>query len=314
MAGCPATNRLVTLRRLKGTPSPGQYRTNASGQNFDLGVGTTALHFPMMSNTAQDVQTWLNETAGTGRNCWVGGVMSGSNLKMTWSQLKACCNAWFWGAGGAGSATEPVSETWSWVTGSDPDTDAFHLMGVTTSYTILDSQITNVRDDCFSTAHDDLTVTGTYCSAWTIVSWRNTGGGTDLPFRVNLNGDLFWLKKQLGGAETSCPDAGGGGYDHGALWKMDTFHGSGSDITATNTVWRVDSNEGSSSCLAWPAGSYANDTIVYTGPGSYRGQVPRGVTVTNSISRWYSAVNSWCSDHWPMDYASPTACDAALDR
>ena len=312
-AGCPTTNQTVAVSGPNGTPAPDDYRSNASATNFDLGTGVAAAHFPVESNSTQDVQSWLNKTAGTGNDCWSGGVMSGDNLKMTWSQLKACCNAWFWAAG-QGSGAEPKSETWVQVTGNDPDEDAFHLLGVTPAYTILDSQITNVRDECFSTAHDNLTVDGTYCSGWTIVSWRNTGGGTGAAFKVNFNDDVFWLKKQLGGAETSCPDAGGGGYDHGIMWKMDTFHGSGSDITATNSVWRVDSNETNSSCLKWPTGSYSGDTVVYTGTGSYKGQLPKGVTLSTNISTWYTAVDNWCSTHWPMNYTSQSACDTALDN
>ena len=296
--GCPATT--VTVTGPNGVPATDDYQTNASATTFEV----RSTRFPVQSHTSQDIQTWLNKTSGTGGDCWVGGIMAGSNLSMTWSQLKACCNAWFWAAS--------KSATWTGVVGNDPDEDAFHLLGVTPAYTILDSQISNVRDECFSTAHDNLTVDNTYCSGWTIISWRNTGGGAGLPFHVSLSGDVFWLKAQLEGAETACP--AGGKYGHGLMWKMDSFHGTAADITATNTVWRVDTNETNRACLAWPAGSYSGDTIVYTGPGTYKGPVPAGVKVTSSIAVWYAAVDSWCAGHWSMNYASQTACDAALDN
>ena len=311
---CPTGNRPVKVNGPNGVPNSDDYQTNNSGENFEAGTGANAVHFPVQSNSSQDVQTWLNQTSGTGGNCWYGGIMQGNNLSMTWSQLKACCNAWFWAAG-QGSGSEPTAgQTWSHVVGDDPDEDAWHLLGVIPAYTILDSQVTNVRDECFSTAHDDLTVDNTYCQGWTITSWRNTGGGAGQPFHVTMNGDVFWLKKQLEGAETSCQGSETGGYGHGLMWKMDSFQGSGSDITVTNTVFRVDSNQSNSTCLAWPVGNYSGDLIFYTGSGAYNGQVPAGVTVSTNINDWYRAVDRWCSTHWTMDYSSQTACDSALDN
>jgi hypothetical protein len=72
------------------------------------------------------------------------------------------------------------------------------------------------------------------------------------------------------------------------------------DVTVRNTVFRLDMAS-YSSCQSqeWPAGTYENVTVVWTGPGRYRSagdchnRLPKGVHLTTDLSVWRAAKLAW---------------------
>jgi hypothetical protein len=67
-------------------------------------------------------------------------------------------------------------------------------------------------------------------------------------------------------------------------------------INMSNTILRADG--GATNPLNFPAGTYSNVTLVWTGSGSYPGNLPSsGVTVTKDISVWNDARADWLSRH-----------------
>jgi hypothetical protein len=84
---------------------------------------------------------------------------------------------------------------------------------------------------------------------------------------------------------------------HG-IWKWSTA--APATVIVRDSIFRLD-QPGLSSCRAfqWPAGSYSNVTVVWTGAEPYAtaggctNVVPAGVTVTTDVSVWQNAVAAW---------------------
>jgi hypothetical protein len=146
-----------------------------------------------------------------------------------------------------------------------------------------------------------------------------TGSG---PSSLTMTDSLLWVKpNELGEkycAEGSGPCATIDGVPYmgnHTIWK---FSASGpSTITVRNTVFRVDMpTNWSLSNNAWPAGTYENVTLVWTGQAKYgdypwgpSGQ-PAGVTVTNDVAVWDNAVAAWKASSPPPVTTTTTASPA----
>ncbi len=72
------------------------------------------------------------------------------------------------------------------------------------------------------------------------------------------------------------------------------------NVTVRNTIFRLDMPSYSScSSQQWPAGTYENVTLVWTGSGSYSSaggcsnKLPAGVTLTTDVSVWNKAKDAW---------------------
>lgn len=97
-----------------------------------------------------------------------------------------------------------------------------------------------------------------------------------------------------------CKTTGTSGVWLGAygIWKWSTA--AAKTVTVRNTVFRLDMPSYSScSSQKWPAGTYQNVTLVWTGPGSYAtagdcaNVLPAGVTLTTDVSVWDNAKAAW---------------------
>ena len=82
------------------------------------------------------------------------------------------------------------------------------------------------------------------------------------------------------------------------IWKLGAE--APENIVVRNTIFRLDMPS-YSSCTGneWPAGTYENVTLVYTGPGTWgstgdcSNSLPSGVTLTTDVSVWNSAKSAW---------------------
>lgn len=90
-----------------------------------------------------------------------------------------------------------------------------------------------------------------------------------------------------------------------------------SHVVVRNTIFRLDMPS-YSSCRAqeWPAGTYENVTLVWTGDGAYKDAgdcsnvLPPGVTLTTDVSVWNNAKNAWLNgstEPTPTPTATPTS-------
>jgi hypothetical protein len=104
---------------------------------------------------------------------------------------------------------------------------------------------------------------------------------------------------------------------HG-IWKWS--QAAASKVTVRNTIFRLDMAS-YSSCLPqqWPAGTYQNVTLVWTGPGPYataggcNNVLPSGVTLTTDVSVWDNAKAAWLNTPPPPTNAAPQV-SAGADR
>jgi hypothetical protein len=94
---------------------------------------------------------------------------------------------------------------------------------------------------------------------------------------------------------TSTPGVWLGAY---GIWKWSNQ--AASHVTVKNTVFRLDMPS-YSSCQSqkWPAGTYQNVTLVWTGKGSYstaggcKNTLPAGVRLTTDVGVWNAAKSAW---------------------
>jgi hypothetical protein len=116
------------------------------------------------------------------------------------------------------------------------------------------------------------------------------------PFPITISDSLFYVEPQPGNASGgTCKQWVVNGTANAGMWKMDSFKGSASLVQVSNTVVRIDllNHECGDQ---WPAGTYTNVTLVWTGPGSYPA-VPPGVTVSTDVSVWDNAKQAWLDAH-----------------
>ena len=97
---------------------------------------------------------------------------------------------------------------------------------------------------------------------------------------------------------------------HG-IWKWSWA--AAKDVTIRNTVFRLDQASYSScSPQQWPAGSYQDVTLVWTGAGAYstaggcRNVLPAGVTLTTDRSVWDNARSAWLARSAPTTGSTST--------
>src|SRR3954447_4401408 len=299
--GAVATSRSACPSTTVKVPNKNDFRSNASNTTLDATGDAWN-----QSAGVDDYSVQLNRGGGSG-NCYIGGKVQGTNSITTksFSDLKKCCN---------GAAWQPyTSASFFNVRADNIAVDDFRIMNKgpssnydgNNSYYIGSSYLTNTRDDCFSTAHAALTVNDTLAECYSIVSWRHTGNDNP-PFPVTLSNDLLYLKPQLSGSESNCPSQMNGGYGSGQIWKMDSFTGSSSLINVSNTIFRVDQGNDMACTLAWANGTFTNDTMVWTGKGSYPGKLPAGVKLTTDKSVWDNAVAQWKSNHGSGSGGTPS--------
>jgi hypothetical protein len=89
------------------------------------------------------------------------------------------------------------------------------------------------------------------------------------------------------------------------IWKWS--RAAGARVTVRNTVFRLDMPS-YSTCAAqrWPAGTYRNVWVVWTGSGPYataggcRNVLPRGVSLTDDVRAWYKAKAAWQAGRSPV--------------
>jgi hypothetical protein len=277
MGSCPSTKAAV--------PNKDDFVTNASNTTFQSSGNSWN-----QKAGVDDYTVKFNASSGTG-DCYIGGKIQGTNaMSKTWSNLKGCCN-------GAGVFAYHDLSVWN-VRMDNIAVDDFRLLNKdgNNSYFVGGSHLIDTRDDCFSTGHGALTVNDTLAECYTVVSWRHTGN-ENTAFPVTFTNDLFYLKPQLSGSEDRCPSQMSGGMGSGQIWKMDDFHGSSSLVHVTNTIFRVDQGNDNACDLAWVNGTFTNDTLVWTGKGTYPGKLPAGVKLTTDKSIWTNAVNKWMSNH-----------------
>jgi hypothetical protein len=99
---------------------------------------------------------------------------------------------------------------------------------------------------------------------------------------------------------------------HG-IWKWSTA--AAGKVTVRNTIFRLDvASYSSCQSQKWPAGTYENVTLVWTGAGSYASAgdctnvLPPGVTLTTDVSVWDDAKAAWLAGgSAPTATSSPTA-------
>ena len=273
---CPA--------RTVAVPAGGDYRSTASGVMFTAAGATLT--------QKAGVVDYLVKLSGTG-DCWTGGTLAGSNpTSLSWSQRKACCDS--------GLMTVSGSTSWAGLRADNSATDTFRLLGTGQTYLIDAVHITRDHDDCFSTAHDPLTVTDSLAYCYTLVSWRHTGNA-GVPFPVTFTGDLFALSPEPVGGQNRCPaqltTVGGVQYGNAQFWKVDSFKGSKSLINVTDTIFYATQGDDNACTLFWPAGTYTGDTFVWAGKGPAPVRLPAGVSLTTDTAVWTAAVNSWLAAH-----------------
>jgi hypothetical protein len=97
---------------------------------------------------------------------------------------------------------------------------------------------------------------------------------------------------------TATPDVYLGSY---GIWKWSDQ--AARDVTVRNTVFRLDMAS-YSSCQSqeWPAGTYQDVILVWTGHGRYRtagdchNRLPHGVRLTTDLSVWRAAKRAWLAE------------------
>lgn len=180
---------------------------------------------------------------------------------------------------------------------------------------------TDIGDDCLevegSSSDPDgpvsVAINNSYFECFTGVAERPPGStttqeGTGAQW-FTMENSLMWIKPRPLGpsycdstsvsqgrcATTGDPELWTGSY---GIWKWSNQ--AAARVAVRNTIFRLDMPSYSScSSQRWPAGSYDNVTVVWTGAGSYRSAgsctntLPSGVTLTTDVSVWDDAVAAW---------------------
>jgi hypothetical protein len=236
------------------------------------------------------------------------GVQSANDPSARWWSLKQCCD----GSGLLLTAAE--SSVWG------PRMDNVALDGIRAANGqgpahIHEAYLTNIRDDCVTTSHDNITIDDSYLECHTGISWRNVGGTghTGTPFDLSLTNTLIYIKPMAGnGSGGTCMQWVVNGTANGPVWKMDTksnagvpaFHGDASRFTVRNVIVRMDLANHEAPCKTgsnvgqeWPAATYDNVTFVWTSSRPYPGKLPAGVTLTTDTSVFENAKTDWLICH-----------------
>ena len=181
----------------------------------------------------------------------------------------------------------------------------------------------DIQDDCLEAEGADGTsnyhtmnvyINNTYCEGFSIFGERPCRGCTAQNGTTNANlvvqNSLFYLKPMKLGP-TYCIDSpidrrgrcrytGTPGVYEGSygIWKWSKL--SAAHVALKNVIFRLDMPSYSTcSSQQWPAGTYKNVTVVWTGSGPYSSaggctnKLPAGVTLTTDVSVWDKAKAQW---------------------
>ena len=155
------------------------------------------------------------------------------------------------------------------------------------------------NDACLPGEVADVLVDGTHM----FVSERPSGSAqcvADRPKDLHIHDSVVWLSCQpdMRGSKnkSSCPNTPGGlRQSAGEVFKWRA--GSGR-VRMERVVVRIDGTPvGGAGSMAWPAGTYRDVTVIWTGEGAYPSEVPPGVSVTTDIEVWQAARRQWLDRH-----------------
>jgi hypothetical protein len=235
------------------------------------------------------------------------GVQSANTPSAKWWSLKQCCD-------GAGLVLT-AGETSVWAARMDNVAlDGIRANNEHGPVHVHQADLTNIRDDCITTSHDNVTIDDSYLECHTGISWRNVGGNgrSGDPFNLSLTNTLIYIKPMAGnGSGGSCTTWVVNGLANGPVWKMDTtssggrkpFHGDVSRFTVRNVIVRMDLDNHEAPCKPgnvgreWPAATYDNVTFVWTAARPYPGTLPAGVRMTTDVSAFENAKTDWLICH-----------------
>jgi hypothetical protein len=258
--------------------SGSSYSGGASNTTYD---GSNATYTESQNNLTPVVLNGNN-------NCLVGVTVDSSiDRGIKWWQMKQCCN----GAGVTLNGSAILQDVRIDNAGVDGiriwNGAGVAMNGVYESYT---------RDDCISDiTHGDLVIRDSlFDGCHTGISWRSDGNNNKSSFKVDIQDTMFYVQPEPGSTSGgSCTQWVVNGKANGPMWKMDSVQ---SGVNLKNVIIRQDL--GNHECKdAWPSGSYNNVTFVWTGNGSYPGNLPAGVTLSRDVNVWNNAKAAWLARH-----------------
>jgi hypothetical protein len=226
--------------------------------------------------------------------CIVGGKVTGTqSSRLEWWQMKReynGTNLWVRGEGTVvwNYRCDNTTVDCIWVM-KDEDQVGTTLHGI---------YATRVRDDCISNIYNTNLVVrdSLFDGCYTGLSQRGSYAPTR-PSRTVFNQVLMKLLPQpYSQSATACPRNVIDGKANGGLWKWDR---DASPVVIRNSIFYV--SQPAAECGAsmdFPDGTYENVTLVWTGAGSYPGELPaRGVTVTRDVTVYQKARIAWLQAH-----------------
>jgi hypothetical protein len=318
LPGCPAVGLDVT----------GSQSSNLVGGAADETWDLTGATWDVLSYDPSSTQTMPIEIDSWSRGCIKGGTILGP------VPLTDTRDQWYDGIGGAAKngdglsvvLDESVHDNWVVVRDvvvSDYE-DAYDFQGYSPQDAVayLDHvTATDIGDDCLevegSSSDPDgpvsLAINNSYFECFTGIAERppdstTAQDGTGAQ-SFSMENSLMWIKPRLLGpnycdstsvtqgrcATTADPEVWTGTY---GIWKWSNQ--AAARVAVRDTIFRLDMPSYSScSSQQWPAGSYDNVTVVWTGAGPYStagactNTLPSGVTLTTDVSVWDDAVAAW---------------------
>ena len=215
----------------------------------------------------------------------------------------------------------------------DPNTeDASH------TYYLDHVRAEMIRDDCLEnegtgTAEKPMNVVinnsmfdGCFTGFAERPTWSNHGAPNGFgPSSLTVENSLMYINPQPLGPnycnstkvqQGRCAQNGSSYLGAHGIWKWS--EAAASKVTIRNTVFRLDMPS-YTGCApqVWPAGTYENVKVVWTGKGSYataggcKNVLPSGVTLTTDKSVWDNAKSAWLAGSSPSTSSSTTPASSS---
>jgi hypothetical protein len=286
--------------------------------------GTWMLGDAVWNENAPSPITYPIRSDAWTKGCIVGGRVLGSVPK-SWTR-----DQWYNGLNGG---TRMGGEAFRQTMTSAPDNflriqdayvedyeDAYDPNSASTSATTYLDHVSAgyIRDDCVENeqpVHNLVITNSLFDGCFTAFAERPSGSSTATngagPQSFTVLDSLVYVQPQPLGtkycdtsrvssgrcAATATPGVWLGAY---GIWKWSDQ--AASRVTVRDTVFRLDMPS-YSSCQSqkWPAGTYENVTLVWTGKGSYataggcKNTLPAGVRLTTDVNVWNAAKSAWAS-------------------
>lgn len=337
----PPSAEAVLLPSCPSTISATRVGSQTTAVHQDNDQGTWDLTGAVWDENAPDPIAYPVRSDSWTKGCLLGGTVLG-NIPKSWTR-----DQWYNGQdGGVAMHGDVFRQTLSgtpdnWLLIRDAyaedyedayDPDA----ALQSSTTYLDHvRARYVRDDCVENEkvpHNLVITNSLFDGCFTGIAERPSGAsaaqnGTGPQF-LTVEDSLVYIEPQPLGpnycdsskvslgrcAATSDPNVWLGAY---GIWKWSEQ--AAGTVTVRNTVFRLDMPSYSScSSQRWPAGTYENVTLVWTGDGAYESAggctnvLPAGVTLTTDVEVWNDAKAAWLAgEPTPSPSPSPSPVNRA---